>query len=117
MSYARDPATFRSLYGDLPNANPLWKGIAGAVGQVYDWPSSTYIAKPPFFDGFKMQPGTIDDIRGLRTLGIFGDSVTTDHISPAGSIKPTSPPASTCRKRTSRYRTSTATARGAATMK
>jgi len=91
MSYARDPATFRSLYGDLPNANPLWKGIAGAVGQVYDWPSSTYIAKPPFFDGFKMQPGTIDDIRGLRTLGIFGDSVTTDHISPAGSIKPTSP--------------------------
>jgi aconitate hydratase len=58
---------------------------------VYDWPTSTYIAKPPFFDGFSLTPGAISDIRGARTLGIFGDSVTTDHISPAGSIKPTSP--------------------------
>jgi aconitate hydratase len=91
MSSARDPATFRSLYGDLPNANPLWKGISGSSGQVYDWPSSTYIAKPPFFDGFSMAPSKSGDIRGARALGIFGDSVTTDHISPAGSIKPTSP--------------------------
>ena len=52
---------------------------------------STYIAKPPFFDGFKMATGRIGDISGARALGIFGDSVTTDHISPAGSIKPTSP--------------------------
>ena len=52
---------------------------------------STYIAKPPFFDGFKMTPGKVGDVRGARALGIFGDSVTTDHISPAGSIKPTSP--------------------------
>src|SRR5204862_4671567 len=52
---------------------------------------STYIAKPQFFDGFGRRPGAITDIRGARALGIFGDSVTTDHISPAGSIKPTSP--------------------------
>jgi len=91
MTHARDPATFRRLYGDLPNANPLWKGVPGATGQVYDWPASTYIARPPFFDGFAMQPGSIGNIRGARALGIFGDSVTTDHISPAGSIKPTSP--------------------------
>ena len=91
LSYARDPATFRRLYGDLANTNPMWKTIAGSTGQVYDWPSSTYIAKPPFFEGFSMKPGALADIRGARALGIFGDSVTTDHISPAGSIKPTSP--------------------------
>jgi len=91
LSYARDPGTFRRLYGDLANTNPMWKTIAGSTGQVYDWPASTYIAKPPFFEGFSMTPGAITDIRGARALGIFGDSVTTDHISPAGSIKPTSP--------------------------
>jgi aconitate hydratase len=91
LSYARDPATFRRLYGDLANTNPLWKGIHGGTGQVYDWPRSTYIAKPPFFEGFRMQPAPTGDIRNARALGIFGDSVTTDHISPAGSIKPTSP--------------------------
>ncbi|MEO6929642.1 MAG: aconitate hydratase, partial [Casimicrobiaceae bacterium] len=67
------------------------KTIAGAVGQVYDWPISSYIAKPPFFDGFTIEPQPTTDICGARALGIFGDSVTTDHISPAGSIKPTSP--------------------------
>jgi len=93
MPYAMDPAAFRTLYGDLANANPMWKGVAGASGQVYDWPVSTYIAKPPFFDGFSLEPAAhgADAIRGARALGIFGDSVTTDHISPAGSIKPTSP--------------------------
>ncbi len=91
MSFARNPATFRKLYGDLANANPLWKEIAGETGQVYGWPNSTYIAKPPFFEGFSMTAGKTGDIRGARALGIFGDSVTTDHISPAGSIKPTSP--------------------------
>ncbi len=93
MPYAMDPAAFRTLYGDLANANPMWKGISGASGQVYDWPGSTYIAKPPFFDGFSLTPPAhgADAIRGARALGIFGDSVTTDHISPAGSIKPTSP--------------------------
>ncbi|HYT96693.1 MAG TPA: aconitate hydratase AcnA, partial [Casimicrobiaceae bacterium] len=91
MSYAKDPATFRRLYGDLANANPMWKQIAGASGDVYDWPKSTYIAKPPFFDGFSMKPKPMTSVKGARALGIFGDSVTTDHISPAGSIKPTSP--------------------------
>ncbi len=91
LNYARDPVTFRRLYGDVANANPMWKTIAGSSGQVYDWPTSTYIAKPPFFDGFDMVPAAITSIRGARALGIFGDSVTTDHISPAGSIKPTSP--------------------------
>jgi aconitate hydratase len=91
LDYARDAATFRKLYSDLANANPMWSTIAGSTGQVYDWPASTYIAKPPFFEGFGMTPPPMTDIRGARTLGIFGDSVTTDHISPAGSIKPTSP--------------------------
>src|SRR5437764_6460372 len=91
MRYAQDHATFRRLYGDLANANPMWKHIAGSSGQVYDWPKSTYIAKPPFFDGFSMKPKPMTSVKGARALGIFGDSVTTDHISPAGSIKPTSP--------------------------
>ena len=91
MSFAKDPAIYRALYGDVGNANPLWGTISGATGQVYDWPASTYIAKPPFFDGFRMGTEKCSDIRGARALGIFGDSVTTDHISPAGSIKPTSP--------------------------
>ena len=91
MSHARNPETFRRLYGDLANANPMWKTIQGSPGQVYNWPTSTYIAKPPFFEGFAMKPSAIGSIRGARALGIFGDSVTTDHISPAGSIKPTSP--------------------------
>jgi aconitate hydratase len=89
--FARDPAIFRKLYGDLANANPLWGSIRGVTGQVYNWPTSTYIAKPPFFDGFRMTFGGISDIKGARALGIFGDSVTTDHISPAGSIKEASP--------------------------
>ncbi len=89
--FARDPAIFRTLYGDLANANPLWGAIHGVAGQVYSWPASTYIAMPPFFDGFAMTFGGITDITGARALGIFGDSVTTDHISPAGSIKEASP--------------------------
>ncbi len=91
MHFAKDPATFRKLYGDLANANPLWGAIKGSTGQVYDWPASTYIAKPPFFDGFSMGTGKVSDVKGARALGIFGDSVTTDHISPAGSIKEASP--------------------------
>jgi aconitate hydratase len=91
MQYATDPATYRRLYGDFTKENPLWNAIPTSTGQVYVWDKSTYIAEPPFFAGFSMQPAPMPAIRGARALGIFGDSVTTDHISPAGSIKPTSP--------------------------
>ncbi|MEY2776109.1 MAG: aconitate hydratase [Pseudomonadota bacterium] len=91
MGYARDPETFRRLYGDLTKDHHLWNNIQGTQGQVYDWPKSTYIARPPFFDGFGMTPGKTSSIAGARTLAILGDSITTDHISPAGSIKEASP--------------------------
>ncbi len=91
MQYATDPATYRRLYGDFTKENPLWNAIPTSTGQVYPWDKSTYIAEPPFFAGFSMQPAPMPAVRGARALGIFGDSVTTDHISPAGSIKPTSP--------------------------
>src|SRR5438105_5368357 len=91
MKLAMDPATFRRLYSNLGESNPLWKRISAPAGQVYSWPKSTYIAEPPFFRDFSMEPGHPGNISGAKILGIFGDSVTTDHISPAGSIKPTSP--------------------------
>ncbi|HEX6320772.1 MAG TPA: aconitate hydratase AcnA, partial [Burkholderiales bacterium] len=91
MKLAMDAPTFRRLYANLGDTNPLWKRVSAPSGQVYSWPGSTYIAEPPFFEGFSMTPGATASIRGARILGIFGDSVTTDHISPAGSIKPTSP--------------------------
>ncbi|MCS6997465.1 MAG: aconitate hydratase AcnA [Casimicrobiaceae bacterium] len=90
MPYARDPATFRRLYTNPGQDNPLWQKIEGATGQVYPWPKSTYIAEPPFFADFG-KPVNVGNITGARALGIFGDSITTDHISPAGSIKEASP--------------------------
>jgi aconitate hydratase len=87
-----DAATYRRLYADLAAANPLWKEIPAATGTVYAWDAvSTYIQQPPFFDGFRLEPAPLSDIRGARALAIFGDSVTTDHISPAGAIKASSP--------------------------
>jgi len=91
MKFAMDPKTFRKLYSNLGEVNPLWKNISATPGQTYSWPTSTYIAEPPFFENFTMNPESTGNIIGARALGIFGDSVTTDHISPAGSIKPTSP--------------------------
>ena len=91
MRFARDPAVFNRLYGDVTKDNPLWQEIPTTTGQTYNWPKSTYIAEPPFFQDFGMSAGRARDVRGARALGIFGDSVTTDHISPAGSIKDTSP--------------------------
>ncbi len=91
MKYATDANTYRRLYADFTKDNPLWNDITSSTGMVYNWEASTYIAKPPFFKGFSMQPGSTTNIRGARPLGIFGDSITTDHISPAGSIKPSSP--------------------------
>ncbi|MDA1331944.1 MAG: aconitate hydratase AcnA [Proteobacteria bacterium] len=91
LKHATDSKTFKKLYKDLGNATPLWKKVPSASGEVYSWPKSTYIAEPPFFERFGMNPVAITDIVGAQALGIFGDSVTTDHISPAGSIKESSP--------------------------
>jgi aconitate hydratase len=91
MKHAMNAKTFRSLYGDLTKDHVLWNGVPAAAGQTYDWPKSTYIANPPFFQDFSMTPGASGSIKGARALGLFGDSITTDHISPAGSITEKSP--------------------------
>jgi len=91
MKYATDPATYRRLYANFTKDNPLWNDIPATKGMVYNWEASTYIAEPPFFKDFSMQPAKVSSIKGARALGLFGDSITTDHISPAGSIKPSSP--------------------------
>ena len=92
MQAALKPEIFRKLYADFAAQNPKWNEIPGSAGQLYSWDNnSTYIQNPPFFENFSMKPGKISDICGARPLGIFGDSVTTDHISPAGAIKAASP--------------------------
>jgi len=92
MQSALKPEVFRRLYRDFANQNPKWNEIPSSVGEVYQWDEkSDYIHEPPFFKDFSMEPGHITELRGARPLGIFGDSVTTDHISPAGAIKPSSP--------------------------
>ncbi len=92
MRSAFDSETYRKLYSDFAEQNPLWNEIPTTGGQVYDWdPQSTYIQEPPYFEGFGPTVGKMHDVRAARPLAIFGDSVTTDHISPAGAIKPNSP--------------------------
>ncbi|MGL1833393.1 aconitate hydratase AcnA [Rhodocyclaceae bacterium SMB388] len=91
LPYAMDPATFKRLYSDFTRDHDLWNEIPSTTGQVYEWPESTYIAKPPFFDDFDMQPGKIGDIFGARPLLMLADSVTTDHISPAGAFGENTP--------------------------
>jgi len=92
LAAANDPETYQRLYRDFAEQNPLWQEIPSSVGQVYDWdPTSTYIREPPYFDKFSMAANVSKDILNARPLAIFGDSVTTDHISPAGAIKPVSP--------------------------
>ncbi|HEY3433694.1 MAG TPA: aconitate hydratase [Rhodocyclaceae bacterium] len=91
LRHATDPATYRRLYADFSRGNPLWNDITTVSGQVYAWEPSTYIAEPPFFAGFALTPLAPGAIHEARALAIFGDSVTTDHISPAGSIKASSP--------------------------
>jgi len=92
MRSALKPEVYRRLYSDFAEQNPKWNEIPSSTGEVYEWDSaSTYIQEPPFFTGFGMEAGHIAEIKGARVLGIFGDSVTTDHISPAGAIKKTSP--------------------------
>jgi len=92
MQSALQPDVFRRLYKDFAAQNPKWNEIPSSTGNVYEWDrKSTYIQEPPFFTNFALQPGSIAPITGARALAIFGDSVTTDHISPAGSIKKSSP--------------------------
>jgi aconitate hydratase len=88
MKYAADPAVYRKLYSDLTKDLPLWNAIKAPTGELYQWDDSTYIARPPFFDAATPKVG---DIKGAKALALMGDSVTTDHISPAGSFKPTTP--------------------------
>ena len=93
MSLAMNSDVYKKNYADVKN-NPggLWEAVSSVSGQVYDWPDSTYIAEPPFFADFEMVPKAASaGIQGARALGVFGDSITTDHISPAGSIKEDGP--------------------------
>jgi aconitate hydratase len=92
LQAAFEPETYRRLYREFAEQNPLWNAIPSPTGAVYEWDkNSTYIQEPPYFENFSMSAGTFSNIEGARAMAIFGDSVTTDHISPAGSIKPNSP--------------------------
>lgn len=93
LRLAMNAKAFRQNYDKIKDEpGKLWTSIEGVTGQVYNWPKSTYIAQPPFFEGFKLQPTVADaGIQGARIMALFGDSITTDHISPAGSIKESSP--------------------------
>ncbi|AIF47909.1 aconitate hydratase AcnA [Dyella japonica] len=88
---ALNPEMFEKSYADVFKGDTRWNHIASPDGDVYKWDDSTYIKNPPYFEGMSKEPGTIEDVHGARVLGLFGDSITTDHISPAGSIKKDSP--------------------------
>ena len=89
---AFDPKTYRELYGNFADQNPYWNAIPTVTGDVYDWDGeSTYIREPPYFENFSNEVGTWQNVVDARPLAIFSDSVTTDHISPAGAIKASSP--------------------------
>jgi aconitate hydratase len=92
MPQAFNPEMYQRLYRDVTAENPLWDKVPSSTGVVYEWDtSSTYIQEPPYFEGFSLTPNGAGQISKARALAIFGDSVTTDHISPAGSIKKDSP--------------------------
>lgn len=92
LGAAMDPETYRRLYSDFEAQNPLWNDIPTSTGSVYQWDlESTYIREPPYFENFSNAVEDWCDVLGARPLAVFGDSVTTDHISPAGAIKPNSP--------------------------
>ncbi|AVR97916.1 aconitate hydratase AcnA [Pseudoduganella armeniaca] len=93
MKFAMNSKVFKENYAQVKgNPGKLWEAVSSTEGQVYNWPDSTYIAEPPFFDGFEMTPkAAATGISNARALGVFGDSITTDHISPAGSIKEDGP--------------------------
>jgi aconitate hydratase len=86
------PASFRKRYANVFDGDANWKKVKVVKGQTYQWDiGSTYVKNPPYFDGMSLKPSAPSEIIGARTLALFGDSITTDHISPAGSIKATSP--------------------------
>jgi aconitate hydratase len=95
MKHALNGKAYQANYGKVKSEpGELWQGIEGVAGQTYNWPTSTYIAEPPFFQGFAMEPAAAGgdvSVRNARVMALFGDSITTDHISPAGSIKDSSP--------------------------
>lgn len=92
MHAAFEPQTYRRRYSDFAEESPMWNEIPEVMGNTYEWtPTSSYILEPPYFDKFSMEPAKLDEICSARPLAIFGDSVTTDHISPAGAIKSESP--------------------------
>ena len=92
MKFATDPEMYKKVFGAFKEGNPLWDEIPSAVGATYRWDEkSTYVRHPPYFEGFSMKHGKMSVVTGARVLGIFGDSITTDHISPAGGIRTSSP--------------------------
>ncbi|HEX5356914.1 MAG TPA: aconitate hydratase AcnA [Aquabacterium sp.] len=93
MKYAMDGKAFKANYEKVKSQpGKLWEKTKGVKGQVYNWPLSTYIARPPFFDSFETTPRLAKlGVDKARIMALFGDSITTDHISPAGSIKEASP--------------------------
>jgi aconitate hydratase len=89
-SVTRD--SFKRRYGNVSEGPPEWRQVTGAGGMTYEFEDrSTYLALPPYFENMPKEPGAVSDVIGARELAIFGDSITTDHISPAGSIKTESP--------------------------
>ncbi len=91
LESAFDPAVYRRIYADFAHQNSLWNEIPAGAELIYEWdPASLYIGEPPYFDP-SMAPPPFANIAGARALALFGDSITTDHISPAGAIQPTSP--------------------------
>jgi aconitate hydratase len=83
---------FQKKYADVFKGDEKWQGVETTDSLTYDWPAtSTYVRNPPYFQGMSKEPGTIEDIGGARVLAVLGDMITTDHISPAGSFKPTTP--------------------------
>jgi aconitate hydratase A / 2-methylisocitrate dehydratase len=83
---------FRTIYADVFTGDETWRSLPVPEGELFAWdPASTYVRRPTYFDGMALEPGTVEDVEGARCLVVIGDSVTTDHISPAGAIKPDSP--------------------------
>ena len=102
LRHAMKGKAYRDNYARVKTEpGALWERIEGATGTTYDWPASSYIAEPPFFDGFKLEAGASAsaDVKGARIMALFGDSITTDHISPAGAIKASSPAGQWLRER------------------